>query len=243
MNKGKYIKVIKKSPLAPKRMFCFPYAGGSASIYKEWADKLYPNVELCAIQMPGREERICEEILIHIEQVVEEIYKELQEYSDKPFGFFGHSLGALISYEIAKKLFQTSKQEPYVIFVSGCGAPHVPPKEIIHNLPEEEFEKKIFSLGGTPQLILENKEILSLFLPILRSDFTMVESYECKQRLKLHTNIIAFSGKEDKEVELNELLAWNEYTNKNFSYQMFPGGHFFIKDSFDDVINEVKKHL
>lgn len=240
MNESKYIKIFKNSPLATKRIFCIPFAGGSASFYREWAEQFYPNTEICAIQLSGREDRLVDDLVVELDKAAEEIYQELLNYQDKPFILFGHSLGALICYETVLKLQRRNRREPDALIVSGCGAPHVPPKEFIYHLPKQQFKTELKKLGGTPEMILEEDEIFDLFYPMLKGDFEMVETYTCKECHPVHTKIFAFGGTEDKEVLLDELLEWEKYTDNDFHYKMFKGEHFFVKEQSDDVIQEIK---
>jgi medium-chain acyl-[acyl-carrier-protein] hydrolase len=151
---------------------------------------------------------------------------------DKPFAFFGHSMGAWIGFELARRLQSTHGIEPLHLFVSGAGAPHVPSRELpLHALPEAEFIEALGGLNGTPKELLESEELMQLMLPILRADFAVCETYTYKNGSVLNCPITAFGGLQDRRLYRSDIKAWNAETNSSFSMQMFPGNHFFLHTS------------
>ena len=174
---SRLLRTGAKQPAA--RLFCFPYAGGGASIYRQWASKLPVWIEVCAFQLPGREIRMREPGHTDLRSAVEEVADTIHSLLDKPFYLFGHSMGSAISFELARLLRRSGLPQPRHLFVSARRAPQLPqPKEDIHVLPEREFLASIKKLGGTPEEVLKNEELMELFLPTLRADFTLLETYK-----------------------------------------------------------------
>ncbi|WP_414572303.1 thioesterase II family protein [Nostoc sp. CCY 9925] len=223
-----WVVSIKPNSLAKLRLFCFPYAGGGASIFRNWSHGLSTNVEVCPLQLPGRETRINEPPFTRLLPLVEAIAPALLPLLDKPFAFFGHSMGALVSFELTRLLRRQYGLAPVHLFVSGASAPHVsnfnPPT---HNLPEPEFIKELHSLSGTPKEVLDNTELMQLMLPTLRADFAVCQTYLYLNEPPVNSPISVFSGLEEK-VSYKHLEAWHNQTSASFSLQMFPGNHFFL---------------
>lgn len=212
------------------RLFCFPYAGGgAAAIYRTWQQSLPPEVEVCPILLPGRETRFTEPAYVQIEMLVQKLSEEILPYLNVPFQFFGHSMGALISFELTRQLRRQHQPQPTQLFVSAHRAPQITRhQESIYALPEKEFIESIKKLGGTPETILQNDELMQLFLPVLRADFELCEVYQHKTEAPLAMPIAAFGGLEDKDVPIADLEAWRSQTTSSFSMQTFAGGHFYL---------------
>ncbi|GAF82156.1 unnamed protein product [marine sediment metagenome] len=216
--------------MARIRLFCFPYAGGGASVFRSWVNRLPSDIETIGIQMPGLESRIMEPPVETIAMVVEMLVPEMHSKLDKPFALFGHSLGALISFELTRSLRVRYGLQPLHMFVAGIRAPQILDKNSpIHGLPETDFLKELQRrYSGIPEEILENPDILQLVLPGLRASFKMYECYEYMEGHPLNCDITAFGGYEDKVATTEDLEAWRRQTNRSFSLQMLPGNHFFI---------------
>lgn len=226
------------------RLFCFPYAGGSASIFRGWAQSLPSTVEVCAVQLPGRGSRLMEPAVTRLPDLIKALAPAMLPYLDKPFAFFGHSMGTVISLELARYLRTKSGVEPTHLFVSGGRAPQLRDTEpASYNLPEAEFLEELRRLNGTPTEILEHPELMSLLLPVLRADFELVQTYVYKERRPLCCPITAFGGALDKEVGLRRLQAWRAQTTAGFSVHMIPGDHFFIHTSQRALLSILSKEL
>jgi medium-chain acyl-[acyl-carrier-protein] hydrolase len=212
------------------RLFCFPYAGGgAAAIYRTWQQGLPPEVEVCPILLPGRENRFTEPAYVQVEILVQKLSEEILPYLNVPFQFFGHSMGALISFELTRQLRRQQRPQPTQLFVSAHRAPQITRRQKpVHALPEKDFIESIKELGGTPEAILQNNELMQLFLPILRADFELCEVYQHKTEAPLAIPITAFGGLEDKDVPVADLEAWHTQTISAFSMQTFAGGHFYL---------------
>lgn len=213
------------------RLFCFPYAGGGASIFRQWSDEMPEGVEVCAVQLPGRENRIAEPPFTILSSLVDAMVEALDPYFDVPFAFFGHSIGAKIAFELARALRRKNGVQPVHLFVSGSRSPHIPEPRPLHLLPEREFIKELHRFSGTPEEVMQSRELMDMFLPILRADFAVDETYVYYKDNSLNCPISAFGGTEDKEANREELDAWRQHTLGSFTLQMFHGDHFFIKSS------------
>ena len=240
MRNDKWIKRPKQNSQTSCRLFCFPYAGGGASIFRTWPEKLQPDIDICAIQLPGREDRFRESPFDELSALVDALADVLYPFMDVPFAFFGHSLGSLISFELARWLRRQKAPCPLQLFVSGSRAPQIPnPDPPIHQLPDKEFIEEVRRFNGTPKAVLEHTEMMKVFLPLLRSDMRLYETYLYDHEAPLDCPISAFGGLEDEEVSREELTAWGAQTRGGFNAHMFPGDHFFLNRNARNGILEV----
>ncbi len=224
-----WIVCPKPNAQARVRLFCFPFAGGGASIYRTWPDGLPASIETCSVQLPGRESRLREPLFARLQPLVQSLTQILRPYLNMPYALFGHSLGALISFELARALVLQNHPGPVHLFVSGHAAPQIPDTHRpIHQLPDSEFIQELGHLNGTPREVLQNAELMALFLPVLRADFTLNETYRYLPGALLECPISAFGGWQDSMTSRDSLAAWREQTRNVFMLRMFPGDHFFL---------------
>jgi medium-chain acyl-[acyl-carrier-protein] hydrolase len=221
-------------------MFCFPYAGGGASTYRRWSEALPATVEVCPVQLPGRESRLRDQPFTRSEPLIQGIADALEPHLGMPFVFFGHSMGGMISFELTRELRRRGKPQPLHIFVSGRRAPDVPPREKpIHDLPEPEFIEELRELNGTPEEVLQHAELMKLLTPILRADFSVNETYEFVEEEPLQQGISAFGGLGDEEVTREDIERWQRHSKGRFRIRMLPGDHFFLNsDSGRSLVTE-----
>lgn len=238
-----WIVLHKPNPSAEIRLFCFHYAGGNATLFHKWAESMPPMVELCAIQLPGRGARIGEPLLTDVGAVVDQLAAAMSPYLDKPFMFFGHSMGALLSYELTHRLREMYSLEPEHLFVSGRRAPQFPAHTAYHNLVDAEFMERLSTLNGTPKAILENSELMQLMLPMLRADFQICETHRYQQRAPLACSLSALGGLGDPDVEYAHLSAWRTETTGQFNLHMFHGDHFFIQSATLSVLQVLVRRI
>lgn len=244
MNRTEWLACHTPNPKAKLRLFCFPYAGGGALVFREWADILPLSVEVCPVQLPGRGGRLKETPINGLPQLVEVASKALLPYFDKPMAFFGHSMGGLLSFEIARRLRKEHDIKLLHLFVSGSRAPQLPdPNPPIHMLPNEAFIEELNSLNGTPADVLQNPELMQLMLPALRADFAITETYTYQPDSPLGCDLIAFGGLQDKEVSQGEIEAWREQTNGLFTLKMLPGDHFFLNSARSLLLRILSRDL
>jgi medium-chain acyl-[acyl-carrier-protein] hydrolase len=236
--------VPRPNPDPRVRLLCFPYAGGSAATYRTWSDVLPPDIEVQAIQLPGREWRLKEDLYTSVFPLVEDLADVLKDLFETPFAFFGHSLGALISFELARELRRRGLALPERLFLSAHRAPHLP-KQLpdIHDGPDEAFVEGLRRLEGTPDELLANEELMELILPALRADFAMAETYVCPTEPPLDCPISAFGGLGDLVTDRPKLEPWAEHTTAEFKLRMVPGGHFFVEEARDLILRAVFQDL
>lgn len=234
----------KPKPGTHLHLFCFPYAGGGASIFRGWSELLPATVEVIPVQLPGRENRLREPAFTQIPLLVQTLAQLLIPYLDKPFALWGHSMGALVSFELARQLRRENQPGPVHLFLSGYKAPQVEEtKSPIHDLPEAEFIEEIRLLNGTPEAVFQNGELMQLMLPILRADFTAVETYKYTHETPLDCSMSVYGGLQDDTINQRELMLWSKQTSQAFMLHMFPGDHFFLHNSKTSLLRTVSQKL
>ncbi|CAL1544016.1 unnamed protein product [Lymnaea stagnalis] len=223
-------------PDASMRLFCFPWAGGGAGFYTAWGEDITEDVEVFGVCLPGRENRFKDPCCDNAKDTIDWIVRTIHdEYFDKPFAFYGHSMGALLAFLVALELKQHYKREPEHMFLSGTTAPHSPHRSSrmlnVSEMTKDEFLEKLKHLGGTPPEVFENPELMDIYLPPLYADFCMVPQlrYEHNSDSKppLTCPIDFFDGMEDID---HDIEAWRQVTSGSFSFRKMPGGHFFLKE-------------
>src|SRR5579859_3082978 len=191
------------------RLFCFPYAGAGASIFRTWTEGLPADVEVCPIQLPGRGSRLMERPYSRLSPLVEALAEALVTYLDKPFAFFGHSLGTLVAFELARRLRKLYGVEAVRLLVSAGGAPQLLHRgSPVHALPREELLAELRRLNGTPVELLDHAELMEIMLPLLRADFAVYETYQYSAEPALDCPITAFGGLDDHRVTEHDLESW-----------------------------------
>ena len=231
----------KPNQNAKLRMFCFPYAGSGASIYKKWESAMPLEVELCAVQLPGRENRITEAAFKDFSSLINVLAEKILPLLDKPYIFFGHSMGALISFELARKLREASGELPIHLLLSGINPLKSTSKLNINTMDDDEFINFLNRLNGTPTEILKNKEVLSFFLPVIKADFELLNSYSFAHKPPLECPITSYGGMDDTPED--NLKGWIKHTDKTLEVKMFPGDHFFINSSRQEVLAALRTDL
>ena len=218
------------------RLFCLPHAGAGASGYWEWASLLAPEVEVVPIELPGRESRYKEPPRRSVFDLTAELIEPLSDRVGSNFALFGHSMGALVAYELARAL-ASSGSPPRHLFVSGLAAPHIgPARHDVHLLPEPDLLAVIEQLEGTSPEVLASRELVQLLLPALRADFEVCETYRHPHEAALPVPITVLGGMRDPSVSVKEMRAWQDLTSAGFEPMFFPGGHFYLHVLRDEVI-------
>ena len=235
--KNRWLVCPQPNLSASARLFIFPYAGGAPSSFNKWAADFPNEIEISIVHYPGRGSRFNEPPIKELFVLAEEIANAIQSDLDKPFFFFGHSLGAVLAFEVARRI----TSQPQVLFVSAYGAPHIPnPNHPIHDLSDVEFIKSLQDLNGLPAEVVSNTELMDLLLPVLRADFEAIENYQyAHSEQRLRCPIIAFGGADDSHVDRTRLDAWAYHTNNDFRSKIFSGDHFFINTARRSVIDSI----
>jgi len=229
---NKWILFPRPNPAAALRLFCFHHAGGSAQIFRDWIRRLPMSVEMGAIQLPGHGHRLDEPHIKRMAPLSRIVAQELLPYLDKPFVFFGHSMGALLCFETARNLRRENQPQPAHLFVSATAAPHRRIiKESLSGLPKSALIEKLHEFDGAPAEVLQNDELMDLMLPMLRADFELFETYEYLPESPLECSMTIYGGLDDPKVEAERLAAWRETTLGACEIRMFPGGHFYFNSS------------
>lgn len=244
LDKNKWFFCPRPNPAAELRLFCFPYAGGGVMAFHGWAPQLPPEVELVAVQYPGRGPLLGVPPYERIGPLTQAVAELLAPRLDVPFAFFGHSMGALIAFEAARALRARRLPQPVHLFVSGSGAPHRRiERRSLHDLPDAELVDELRRLGGTPPEVFDNPELLGLFLPILRADFAVCDNYVYEPGAPLDTPISAFAGDDDCEAGPEACAAWQEHTTAEFALRVLRGDHFFLHTSRGELLAAVAHTL
>ncbi|MFZ1007488.1 MAG: alpha/beta fold hydrolase [Candidatus Sulfotelmatobacter sp.] len=211
------------------RVFCFPYAGGNANIFRDWQRHFPPDIDLCLVHLPGRGKRSGGQPFTRLEPLVQTIADLIMREPQFPYILFGHSVGALISFELARELRRRRFTLPRRLFLSGRRAPTTSSeKDPVFNLADDAFIAEVKRLNGTPKEVLEHPETRRLFLPVLRADFEIDDTYEYYSEERLSCPITVYGGLQDRDISLESLRAWEEQTSADCKLTMFPGDHFFL---------------
>lgn len=218
-------------------LFCFPYAGGSSTdpVFRQWAQAMPDDVEVSVLEMPGRSRRMAEPFENSLPRLVERLVPVLAQHADRPFAFFGHSLGAIVAYELARALAVAGMQLPKLLVVSAKQAPHLPYRHRLHDLPRDQFIDAIRQLNGTRDEILQNDELLDIVMSVLRNDLEMAFNYRFTGAPLRTVPIVACAGQDDPHVEIDSVMAWKDHAD-HFSTSVYPGGHFYIHHESGDAI-------
>lgn len=238
-----WAQVSRPRPDARLRLICLPWAGGGASRYRDWPAHLPDDVEVVSVQLPGRENRFNEDPIGSMELLVGPLLDGLARHLVAPFAFFGHSMGALIAFELVRGL-RDRGVAPVHLFASGCRAPDLPSRTPDrHRLPDREFLAAVGELGGIPPELQAEADFLDMMLPVLRSDCRLVETYACGRQAPLSCPVSAFGGLRDKDVPPVDVQAWSRHTSGHFRAHLLPGDHFFVNSARPDLLRLVVSGL
>ncbi|OJX14241.1 MAG: hypothetical protein BGO77_02145 [Caedibacter sp. 37-49] len=242
MTRNPWYLEYKKNPKAAIRLFCFHHSGGGASAYYPWVESLSPYIEMISIQLPGREDRFTEPLMSSLKDIIDALTEGFYLYTEKPFFVFGHSLGGFIAFELVKSIYQRYSLYPQHIIISATKAPHMPFRmKTLSSLENKTLKEELKIYNGIDEGILNNDELLDLFLPIIRNDFSISERYHSADVASLPCDILHLSGDLDVSVNEEEIQAWKAYTTGKFEHISFLGGHFFLKDHQKDIIKLINQ--
>ncbi len=239
-----WIVFRKPRPSARLRLFCFPYAGGGASAYRSWAAALPDSVEVCPVQLPGRENRLSETPYAHMGELVSALDQALAPYLDLPHACFGHSMGAAVAYAWTRHRQAQGQSAPAHLLVSARRSPQLPdPEEPAYGLPDPQFKARLRALNGTPEEVLNHPELMALMLPLVRRDFQLNDTYQPDPGPPLDCPVTAFGGLDDHKVSQAQLDAWRDTTRDRFQLRMLAGDHFYIHHNAQALTRAVAEAL
>ena len=221
-------------PGADVRLFCLPYAGGAASVYRAWPKAFGPRVEVVAVQLPGREQRIRERPAVEPEQVASAIAR----VADRPYAIFGHSMGARLGFEVIRILRAAGRPLPVRFYPSGSTPPHLRytgPLSGLSTVDDAELGARLVAAGGVPAEVVAEPDLFELFLPMLRADFAWVDGYTYTEGPPLPIPMMAFAGAVDPVALASGLPGWGEHTTESFTLHTLPGNHFFLYDRLPEI--------
>jgi medium-chain acyl-[acyl-carrier-protein] hydrolase len=226
-------------------LFTFPYAGGGAGTYRQWQSAMPEDIEVCPVHLPGRERRFRETPFVRVEPLIESFAAAMLPWLDRPFALFGHSMGAIIAYELARLLAPRPAASLLLrVFLSARAAPHLPSTEpILHNLPDDEFIAELRQLKGTPEALLDDREAMRVMMPLVRADFQLTETYVHRPGPPLRCGLSVFGGRDDVWVDEGMLQDWRAYTDGPFRLRMMQGDHFYINDAPDALLSAIRDDL
>jgi medium-chain acyl-[acyl-carrier-protein] hydrolase len=226
------------------RLFCFPYAGGGASIYRGWSAAADGDIEVCPVQLPGRETRFREPAFDRMELLIDALLETIWDHLDRPFAFFGHSMGALVAYELTRCLRRHGGRLPSHLFVSAHRAPHLPDRDpAVSHLPDAELLEKVREMGGSDDEALCDADLMEILLPMLRADFALCERYRYRPEPPLPCRLSAFAGSDDATVPLDEARPWERHTTGPFTLRVQAGDHFYVHSARDELIGHIMADL
>jgi medium-chain acyl-[acyl-carrier-protein] hydrolase len=233
---------LSKTPKSEVQLICFPFAGSGASLFYPWVNSLSSKFEVWAFQAPGHEELMDQELITDLEQMNKYILQKIIPILKPPFILFGHSLGAVLAYELTKEL-QTRNLIPETLIVSGRQPPHLKSKKAsISHLNNEDFINAVFQLNGTPRELLSSHEFLQMAIPILRADFQLAENYQIQIQEKIQCPIKVLGSTLDQWIDAHEITQWSNATENSCEISIFEGDHFHLKHNpkiITDYLNEV----
>ena len=234
----------KPNPMAKLRLFCLPYAGSGANIFYKWPSSLPDSVDLCLVHLPGREHRLKEKPYERMASLVQALGRVMLPYLDRPVAFFGHSMGGMVSFELARQLRREYGLEPARLFISGCCGPqsaHLLPR--IHTLPTQEFLSELRRLNGVSGPMSSNPNFLKLMLLTLRADIKVCETYSYASEPPLDCPITVYGGLQDYALKYEYLEAWRKETIGSFAMHLFSGDHFFVHTAEKLILNVLMDEL
>lgn len=215
-------------------------------VYTRWKKHLHSMIDLHPVELAGRGKRYSVSFYNTFEDAVDDVYNSIKnELDGSPYALFGHSMGSLLAYELYCRIREIKYREPMHLFFSGRYPPHINKNgKILHILPDNEFMGEILKFGGTPQEVMENQELMNIFIPILKADYRILETHKnIPLGMVFDNDITVLYGKEDTDVARIDVEEWEKYTSKRCYFYDFDGGHFFINDESVSIANIINNTL
>ncbi|MCX4852243.1 thioesterase II family protein [Streptomyces canus] len=237
-----WIRRFHPTPDAPARLLCLPHAGGSAPFYFPVSQALSPAVDVLAVQYPGRQDRRHEPRIESIPELADALFEEVLPWIDRPLALFGHSMGAVLAFELALRL-ERKGTVPLVVFPSGRRAPSQHREETVHLRDDDGIVAELRTLSGTDAQVFDDEELLRMALPSIRSDYKAAETYRHDSGSRLTAPIQAHVGTGDPKATLDDVRAWSEHTESEFEMYTHPGGHFYLNKQMPGVTSAIARKI
>jgi len=239
-----WVEYLRKRPNPAIRLLCLPYGGASALVFRDWHAALPEFVEVWPIQLPGRGRRFAEPPFQQASRAVDALESAVLREMDRPYALYGFSMGAVLAFELARRAECKGHPPPAHLFVGGRGAPHLPPRTApTYDLPHDEFVRELRDLGSTPEEILSDPQLLDFFMPTIRADFELAQTYTARPAPPLTCPLTVFGGENDRLSPPQDLSAWKAHTSNSCRVEIYTGGHFFVRDYERQVLNVIKDEL
>lgn len=237
-------RVIRTTSRPELRLVCFPQAGGAASFFHPWAAHLPATVELIAVRYPGREDRLADPPAEHMADLVGPIARGCAGLRDVPLAFFGHSMGAIVAYEVALRLQRSTDAPLARLFVSGCAAPGHEKDRQPSDLSDSGLTSDLERMGGTDPAALGHPELRELILSTLRTDYRLLDEHRLRPaREMVSAPLTAYYGTDDEDLDATSVGAWSDFTRADFAIRAFPGGHFYLADQVRALLADLFSHI
>ncbi|MFB7085178.1 thioesterase II family protein [Streptomyces sp. NPDC056296] len=236
-----WIRRYHPRPDAAVRVVCLPHAGGSASFYRQLSAGLSEDMDVLAVQYPGRQDRRAEPCVATIGELADEVTSVLLSWTDRPMVLFGHSMGATLGFEIARRLERDHDVVPRALFASARRAPATQRVETVHLRDDDGVIAEMRQLSGTDAAILDDEELIRMALPAIRADYRAVETYVYEPGPKLRCPVWSLVGESDPKVRIEEARAWSEQTEGSFDFRVFGGGHFYLTEHQSEILRLVRE--
>ncbi|MFF3856157.1 thioesterase II family protein [Micromonospora sp. NPDC002575] len=236
-------RFVPATERAPVRLLCLPHAGGSASYFHPLARLLDARVDVLAVQYPGRQDRRLEPCIDDIRALADAAFEALRPVLDRPVALFGHSMGATLGFELARRIEATDDANPVRLFASGRRAPMTQGGELVHRFDDDRLLSELASLSGTDVRVLGDEEMMRSVLPAIRADYKAAESYRLTEEVRLRCPITALAGDADPKASLDDVRAWQRHTTAEFDLRVYPGGHFFLAEHSQAIVRLITEQL
>jgi medium-chain acyl-[acyl-carrier-protein] hydrolase len=238
-----WFPLLRSKTGAKMNLFCLPPSGGGARLFRRWTELLPNDIDVYAIQLPGREGRVVEKPFNRMKELVPAVMSAILPHTKLPFAIFGHSMGGLVAFELARALRRASAPEPIHVFASAARAPHIPDLDPHHLLPDDLLLAELRKMKGFPPEVLNSRELMEMLLPTVRADAAITETYQYEEEAQLTCALTILEGSTDDQVTHEEIAAWSGYTTGAFSHVVIRGGHDFLQSAPASVVQTISSEL